>query len=243
MISNKLKNLTKILLRKINRKIIKIKRKTPDSFVHEKPNSQIVESIIKSKGIIHIGAHRGDESKVYEWFNKKVVWIEANPLIFEDLQDSICNLYGQVAYNQLLGETDKPNVPFFLSNNDYASSSRFEFSENLNNEISTNKNLKMINKLFLNMATFDNLIFKKKIDIKNFNHWIIDAQGSELQILKGAKENLKYCESLYIEVSKIKHYKGDSTEWLDLRQFLFNNNFKIAFEPSASHCDVLFVRN
>ena len=59
----------------------------------------------------------------------------------------------------------------------------------------------MEKKIYLNMITFDSLIDKKKIDISNFDHWIIDAQGSELQILKGAKNNLKYCKSLYVEVS------------------------------------------
>ena len=40
----------------------------------------------------------------------------------------------------------------------------------------------MEKKIYLNMITFDSLIDKKKIDISNFDHWIIDAQGSELQI-------------------------------------------------------------
>ena len=93
------------------------------------------------------------------------------------------------------------------------------------------------------MITLDSLIDKEKIDISNFDHWIIDAQGSELQILKGAKNNLKYCKSLYVEVSKNEYYKGDSTKWPELRDYLTNKNFKLTSEPLSSHCDVLFVRN
>lgn len=244
MNNNIFKNFFKYLLRKLNRKIIKIKRKTPQSFVHDIPNKEIVDSIINSKGIIHIGAHRGSEGIVYEWFNKKVVWIEANPLIFDDLRDNISNLYGQIAFNNLLGEENKSNVQFYLSNNDYASSSVFEFSDNLIEKIKFNeKKIIMEKKIYLNMITLDSLIDKKKIDISNFDHWIIDAQGSELQILKGAKNNLKYCKSLYVEVSKDEYYKGESTKWPELRDYLTNNNFKLTSEPSSSHCDVLFVRN
>ena len=78
---------------------------------------------------------------VYEWFNKRVVWIEANPLIFNDLVDNISNLYGQIAFNGLLGEENKSNVQFYLSNNDYASSSIFQFSDNLKEELTSNKKI------------------------------------------------------------------------------------------------------
>jgi len=30
--------------------------------------------------MLQIGAHRGSEASVYEWFNKEVIWVEANPL-------------------------------------------------------------------------------------------------------------------------------------------------------------------
>ena len=70
MNNNIFKNLFKYLLRRFNRKIIKIRRRKPLSFVHDVPNKESVDSIINSKGIIHIGAHRGLEGIVYEWFNK-----------------------------------------------------------------------------------------------------------------------------------------------------------------------------
>jgi len=43
----------------------------------------------------------------------------------------------------------------------------------------------MIKKIFLKMVTLDNLLFKLNINSSNYNHWILDAQGAELLILKG----------------------------------------------------------
>ena len=37
----------------------------------------------ESTGIIHLGAHRGTEVEIYNWFGKNVIWIEASPEIFE----------------------------------------------------------------------------------------------------------------------------------------------------------------
>ena len=70
----------KKILRKCNRKLVKIKRNPSTSFVHESPDSNLINSILNSKGVLQIGAHRGSEASLYEWFNKEVIWVEANPL-------------------------------------------------------------------------------------------------------------------------------------------------------------------
>jgi len=239
MKKNLISSILKNILRKFNRKLVKIKRSPPTTFVHEYPDLNLINSILNSKGILQIGAHRGMEASVYEWFNKKVIWIEANPLIYKDLEDNICNLYGQQAYNYLLGDQNKKNVNFYLSNNDYASSSIFKFSDKVK-EKKLWERLKMKGKIQLNMITLDEFVYTNKIDISKFNHWIIDAQGSELQILKGSEKSLEKCKSLYVEVSLDKFYQGDSTTWKELKEFLEKRNFYPISEPSSSHCDVLF---
>ena len=66
-----------------------------------------IKSILNSEGILHLGAHRGKEAETYSWFNKPVLWIEANPMIFEDLTDNIRLYYKQEALNLLLGDQTK----------------------------------------------------------------------------------------------------------------------------------------
>src|SRR5438045_9077603 len=57
------------------------------------------------KGVVHIGAHRGDERKEYDRYSLRVVWIEALPSQFEVLKD---NLHGHSQHTALCAlVTDK----------------------------------------------------------------------------------------------------------------------------------------
>ena len=80
---------------------------------------------MEASGILHIGAHRGSEAAVYDWFKKKVLWVEAIPEIFIDLNDHISRFYNQKAVCALLGDKNDKKVDFFLANNDRANSSFF----------------------------------------------------------------------------------------------------------------------
>ena len=80
---NYLKNLIKFLLRKIGWRLEKlIERKDYNS---EVPPHTLLNALSTAKGIFHLGAHRGEEAPIYEWFGKKVIWVEANPIIFSEL--------------------------------------------------------------------------------------------------------------------------------------------------------------
>lgn len=52
---------------------------------------------------MHLGAHKGQEADIYEWFGKKVIWIEAIPEIFDQLKDNLYFYNNQKAYCLLLG--------------------------------------------------------------------------------------------------------------------------------------------
>ena len=65
----KIKNFIKNLIRKFGWRLEKIRK---NSFYNlEKPNLELINALINCKGIIHVGAHRGEEAPVYEWFGKK----------------------------------------------------------------------------------------------------------------------------------------------------------------------------
>jgi len=222
--------------------LIKINRKLPNSFVNEPPSFQEIQCIIKSSGILHLGAHRGKEAEIYQWFNKKVLWIEANPNIFSDLNNHIKYYFKQVAINALLGDENKKKN-FFVSNRDASCSSIFDLSDEVKNKkLWKNENIIMKKKIKLAMKKLDTLIAEKEIDIKDYNHWILDLQGSEIQVLKGSIDSLKYCNSMMVEISKKNFYENGSTQWKDLNKFLNMHGFKANIEPSSDHCDVLFEK-
>jgi len=236
------KQFVKKLLQFFGYSLIKINRKLPNSFVNEPPSFEEIQCIIKSSGILHLGAHRGKEAEIYQWFNKKVLWIEANPDIFSDLNNHIKYYFKQAAINALLGD-EKKKKNFFISNRDSSCSSIFDLSDDVKNKkLWKSENIMMEKKINLTMEKLDTLLVDKKIEIKNYNHWILDLQGSEIQVLKGSIDSLKYCKSMVVEISKKKFYEDSSTKWVDLKKFLEKQGFKVMKEPSSDHCDVLFEK-
>ena len=232
----------KLLLFKKNLKIKKIY--IQKDYNQTAPRIELLQKMVKCSGILHLGAHRGSEAGVYEYFGKKVIWVEANPKIFLDLKINLKKYIFQKPYCQLLNNKDNILVNFNISNNDGASSSIFKFEKLSTGKKSIwkKKNLKMINSIKLKTLTLDTFIKINKIDIKKYNHWVVDVQGAELNVLEGSANNLKYCKSILIEVSKGDIYKNGS-QWIDVLKFLKKNNFKPLWKIQNKHQDILFVRN
>ena len=224
--------------------LIKIDRTRQTGYAYDKPNLKNIECILNSRGILHLGAHRGKEAEIYNWLNKKVIWVEAIPEIFEELEININHYYNQKAVKALLGEKDVKNVDFYISNKDQSCSSIFNLSEDVKKGLLWKKHkVEMVKKIQLNMQTLDTICEKEMINLGNYDHWIVDLQGAELHALRGAKKSLKFCNSLSIEISKKKFYEKGSTSWEELKKFLYKNNFNLTSEPQEDHCDVLFLKN
>ena len=147
------KNLIKLLLARFGWKLVKISVKP--QLIRENIRLDYVKSILDSNGILHIGGHRGSEAPIYYWLGKDVIWIEANPAIYEDLKVNIYNFPNQKAYNYLLADKDNEKLKFNISSNDGASSSIFDFGQqHLNYE---NREFKMVDKIFLNSKTLKSI--------------------------------------------------------------------------------------
>ena len=68
------------------------------SYTSTKPSIELLKAMSEAKGVIHMGAHRGTEAAIYNWFNKKVIWVEANPKII----DGAANLVAEWNINRRL---------------------------------------------------------------------------------------------------------------------------------------------
>lgn len=236
-----MKTIIKFLLRKLGWKLEKLRSRKDYNF--EIPPKELLSILATCKGVFHLGAHRGEEAPVYEWFGKKVLWIEANPIIFQDLSDNLIKYRYQKAYQALISNIDEKKIDFYLSSNDYASSSIFEFG-NLSsgeNSLWPKKKLKYVSKKKLLTTTIDSFIKFNSINIADYDHWVLDLQGAELLALEGAKNSLKFCKSLYIEVSKGEVYKGGA-QWSDVLDFLEKNDYRQMWTLNSDHTNMLFLK-
>ena len=67
----KIKNIFKIFL--FNSGWIVKKKYKNKTYTNKEPTLETIEQILKSNGIIHMGAHRGTEAPVYDWFNNEKI--------------------------------------------------------------------------------------------------------------------------------------------------------------------------
>jgi len=223
-------------------KLVKIYQPSPKGFAFPLPDIKDFEYISKARGVLHLGGHRGTEAGIYNWFNKKVLWVEAIPEIFYELELNIKNHFKQKAICALLGDEDKKKTKFHLSNNDKASSSIFDLSEKVKNkELWGEQNIKMSKYIFLEMRTLDSIFEEHKINSLEYDHWVVDLQGAELLFLKGAIKSIIDCKSISIEVSK-KEFYARGARWSDIKNFLNSRNFSVFKEPTEDHAEVLFYK-
>lgn len=202
-----------------------------DAYIN--PDS-IRTSIYQTKhGVLHIGAHRGQEAELYDQAGTKVLWVEAIEEIFNDLLIKIEAFPKQSAMLALLGDREEI-VEFHISSNDGESSSVHAFAEGHGPSIvrKTSKDLLM--------TRLDSLISAD--DAASYAHWVVDVQGSELAVLIGAGKLLDTCFSLDVEVTTFDLYRG-GTRFSELDQFLRAEGFTALWEPQAhSHQDLLYMR-
>ena len=187
-------------------------------------------------GILHIGGHFGQEAMKYASMKSKVVWIEAHPEFFQILKNEIKQYPDQVAINALLGETPK-KTKFYVASNEGASSSIFDLSLAHGFE---NIGLSMTTSVELEMRRLDDVI--EPNIAQHLTHWVVDVQGAELSVLKGAGELIKVANSMEVEVSTREVYQG-GVLFEELNAFLGSRGFKPVHNPRQNwHGDVLFVR-
>jgi len=175
------------------------------------------EFIKKSQGVLHIGAHLGQEGERYSHYGVSVLWVEAIPSVFEELEKNISGFPNQVASNGL------------------ASSSMFKFGHELGfNEIY------MKSTISLPMIRLDSLYTSESL--AGYNHWVLDVQGAELLVLKGAGDLLRHCKSLLVEVSTRQVYEG-GVSWYQLESFLSDFGLIPLWQPMEfSHENIIFSR-
>lgn len=156
-----------------------------------------------TRGLIHIGANTGQERDIYGLYRIPVLWIEPIPDVFVRLSENIKPYPEQQALQALLADKDGSTVEFFLADNDGMSSSMLP--PHLHKSVSP---IKFDKTIALTTTTFETLVREKHIDLNLYNALVLDTQGSELLILRGAMDSLQKIDVVKAEINDFESYVG-----------------------------------
>ena len=158
----------------------------------------------QTTGLIHVGGNVGQERDLYDFFNMDVIWVEPIPEVFEELKSNISGFSKQRAYQRLLTDVDGAEYTFHVANNKGESSSLYELS----------KHRKMwpevhyTHDLHLRSTTLAALVREERIELGRFQTLVMDTQGSEILVLKGAEEALSSFRFIKTEAADFEAYAG-----------------------------------
>lgn len=173
---------------------------------------------MKITGIIHVGAHLGEEAPTYEALGvKNVYWVEANPEVMPKLIQAVFP-YGHSVINSLVTDERQKVYSFNVTNYDGMSSSIYQWGTHTQFSPDT-----VVEKtLQLWSTTLDMLVFENGIEDVNMLN--IDVEGANLDVLKGATDLLPSIDYIYLEIQTENVYDGapllgEVHEWLRERGF------------------------
>jgi FkbM family methyltransferase len=204
----------------------------------------IDEYKINIKGVIHLGAHKGEEIWTYKK-NKisNLLIIEANPKLCKilKLKSSFYNFFFKMNIsleNSLITNENNVLKDFNITNNSQCSSVL-----DLAKHSEIYPEIKIIKRNSIISNTL-NYLFEKKYTISNFNFINMDIQGSELLALKGSTKILQFIDAIYTEINFEELYKNCALA-SELDYFLGKYNFKRVVTVTPNHPswgDALYIK-
>jgi FkbM family methyltransferase len=176
-------------------------------------HDMVVRNNINITGVLHVGAHEGEENSAYlaeGVAQQDVHWIEAIPELCTTLSKRLPNVTQAVVSDKV------ERVDFNITNN-FQSSSIL----NLKTHIREHPHIYVTRRISTMTTTLDTIVDAKQI---NANFLNMDIQGAELKCLKGFEKNLAMIEYIYTEVNENELYEGcallpELDEWLGVRGF------------------------
>jgi len=200
-------------------------------------DSLVAKYNLKVKGIIHVGAHIGEEVSAYKknFGNEiKINLFEPQKKYFHILEDKFKKTKNINLYNFGCGDS-KQTLEINKASNEGESSSILSPKLHLD----LHPEVKFSGKEIIEVEKLD------EFKITDSNYISIDVQGYELRVLKGSNETLQYLDYIYLEVNKEEVYEGCPMV-RDIDRYLSNFNFlrvetKFAYD-TLPWGDALYVR-
>jgi FkbM family methyltransferase len=168
------------------------------------------------KGVLHIGAHIGQEHSIYKKYNiNNIIYFEPQPHIFKILKQNVKD--EAILINKALGSERKMMTMYIEHNNAGQSSSLLKAEKHLIQY----PHIKFTDTIKVQVELLDDIEF----DRNDYNFINIDVQGFELEVFKGAEETLNHIDYIVSEVNRGEVYK-DCTRVEQLDEYLGKYGFE-----------------
>jgi FkbM family methyltransferase len=195
--------------------------------------------LLNVDGIIHVGANVGQEREEYRKSGATTcLYIEPLSGVFRELEQNIAGLPGHIAIRAVCSDTSGQEVVMNIASNGGQSSSIFPLGEHAKMFPS----VKYVGSETLISRTLDDIVTASAPDAR-FNLLVIDAQGADLKVLRGARGLLPKLDGVFVEVSEIPIYEGGCTIE-EIIAFLREFNFTMKWMDiwRHRHGDAFFLR-
>lgn len=162
---------------------------------------------IKCEGVLHIGAHFGQEAKVYQSQGiSRAIWIEALPSAYQRLVHDTSRVLGlnSTCLHACISDKDGEKVVFNVASNEGQSSSFLKFGTHAVEHPS----VRFIQRIPMITTRVDTLLKSRQLKVGPGWFLNIDLQGAELLALKGMGDLLMQFDFAYIEVNAKELYIG-----------------------------------
>jgi len=236
------------ILKRIERGIRRLVPKHLHKFGRANRYELIMERAAPVPLIVHVGAHFAEDAGFYERIGARtVLWIEADPDTFTELQRVLAGRQGptrHVAHLGLVSDTAGDVLEFHRFRGDGASSSVHRATDRLRERFGGVAETGEV--LRLETSDLAGILAREGIQPGGEAAMLVlDVQGHELPVLKGAQSVLGAFRFLKCEISRIELYAGGSRfdeidAFLGARGYRLRSHLRMLL---PRHGDVLYVRD
>jgi len=153
------------------------------------------------KGVVHIGAHYGEEIQEYvDNGIQKITVFEPLSKNFEVLAERLQNVNADIQGYQVALGSQKGTATMYLSSNEAQSSSILKPKEHLEHH----PDVSFDGTEEVEVSILDDY------DLGDANFINMDVQGYELEVLRGGKETLNNVDYVYCEVNRGEMYENNA---------------------------------
>ena len=203
---------------------------------------------IQLTGVIHVGAHRGEEVNEYEDLGaKQVIWVEANPDVFKEMEVNLTRAGASVesiAFQYAASNVDHETVDFYRY---YGPDAGYLIgNKGCSSLLKTSGIWESWYKdtIKVETITLDTLIAENDYKHQDFQLLNMDVQGAELMVLQGSNKLLESVQYITTEATWKNAEYIDNVMYDDLKCFLESKGFiETEILPHTENWgDVLFIR-